>query len=147
MKTSWNPGRILAGIYAWLLAVFFGSVLLDVVYSRLLKSAEGFPAGSPVFGEVADFLLILGAVTFLFALAAFVFSFGSAPARNLFLASFLLLGFEFVAPVILSPLLQGQMASSISALGPWLRLVPSGLASVLAFAGLQALYRTAKGGA
>jgi hypothetical protein len=142
MREPRNPGHLLASIYAWILAVFLGAVLLDIVYSTLLEDVEGFLAGPSVYSEVADFLLILGALTIIFALAAIVFSWDVGSARNLFLASSLLfVGFEFLAPVVLFPVLRSSQGSSVLGLGPLIRLVPTALASLLAFAGVRDLYR------
>jgi len=135
-------GRLLSGCYAWILAVFLGAVLLDIVYASLLDAVEGFRAGPFVYSEVSDFLLFLGALTVLFALAAIVLSWPVTSARNLFLASVLLLvGFEFLAPLLLFPVLRSSQGSSAPGLGPFIRLAPTALASLLAFAGLPGLYR------
>lgn len=142
MRELRNLRHLLAGIYAWILAVFLGAVLLDIVYSTLLEDVDGFLAGPSVYSEVADFLLILGALTILFALAAIVVSWDVGSARNLFLASTLLLvGFEFLAPVVLFPLLRSSQGSLVLGFGPFIRLVPTALASLFAFAGLRNLYR------
>jgi len=142
MSESRNLGRLLGTIYAWILAVFLGAVLLDIVYSTLLKDVDGFLAGPSVYSEVSDFLLILGALTILFALAAIVVSWDVGSARNLLLASSLLLvGFEFLVPMVLFPVLRSSSGSSILGLGPLIRLVPTALASLLAFAGVRDLYR------
>ena len=142
MREPRHPGHLLADIYAWILAVFLGAVLLDIVYSSLLEDADSFVASPYVYSEAADFLLILGALTILFALAAIVVSWEVASARNLFLASSLLLvGFEFLAPVVLFPVLRSSQGSSVLGLGPFIRLIPTTLASLLAFAGVRDLYR------
>jgi hypothetical protein len=146
MREWRNLGRFVGGIYAWILAVFLGAVLLDIVYSTLLEDVAGFRAGPSVYSEVADLLLILGALTVLFALAAIVVSWGVRSARNLFLVSLaLLVGFEFLLPVVLFPVLRTSQGSSVFGLGPWVRLVPTGLASLLALAGVGELYRQRNG--
>jgi hypothetical protein len=139
--------HLLAGAYAWMLAVFLGAVLLDIVYSGLLKDANGFVAASVVFSEVADFLLMLGAFTILSAFAAVVLAWDVGSARNLFLASSLLLiGFEFLVPVILFPILRSAQGSALLGLGPVIRLLPTALASLLAFAGVRDLHRQQNSG-
>src|SRR4030042_2667513 len=55
---------LIVGLYAWVVAVSFGAVLLDVVYSNLVSEAAA------AFSEVADFLLSISAVTVLAALGA-----------------------------------------------------------------------------
>jgi len=101
MREARNLGHLLGGIYAWSLAVFLGAVLLDIVYSTLLEDVDGFLAGPSVYSEVADFLLLVGALTLLFALAAIVVSWDVRPARNLFLVSSLLLvGFVSLTALI-----------------------------------------------
>jgi hypothetical protein len=142
MGESRTLGRLLGGIYSWLLAVFLGAVLLDAVYSGLLEHVPNFVAGPAVYSEVSDFVLIPGGLTLLFGLAAVVVSWHVRPARNLFLVSLMLLvGFEFFLPIVLFPILRGSAGSSVFGLGPSIRLVPTGLASLLASFGVRELYR------
>ena len=49
----------LIGLYVWVLTIFFGMVLLDILYARLV------PEAAAAFSEVSDFLLFTGLVTFL----------------------------------------------------------------------------------
>jgi hypothetical protein len=128
--------HLFGALYAWCVAVFFGAVLLDIVYGGLLNSLNA-PLAQSAFGEVSDFLLILGAFSFLAALAAIGVSAGMLSATYAFAASLLLLSSEFLAPVILSPALSSSRVSSFP-IGTVLRLVPVALASFLAFWGLRA---------
>jgi hypothetical protein len=130
----------LSGAYAWLAAAFFGSVLLDVVYTSLLRDAGG-PSLQGVFGEVSDFLLILGAPTLLAALAAIALSWSTPPARNLFLASLVALSLEFIGPMVLFPLLGNPSNSPLPGISAHARLIPLALASILALAGFRNLCR------
>jgi hypothetical protein len=85
-------------------------------------------------------LLVLGGLTILLALAAIIASWDVAAARNLLLVSLvLLIGFEFLAPLILLAVLRN--AQSPVEFGPLLRLLPTAFASLLAFAGIRELYR------
>lgn len=127
-------------MYAWSAAVFFGAVLLDVVYASVLREAGGGFAQS-VFGEVSDFLLLLGAPTFLSALAASVLSWNVPTVRNLFLASMLILSLEFVVPIVLFPALRTSSASPLPNVMPYVRLLPLALASILALGGFRKLPR------
>jgi hypothetical protein len=118
-----------------------GAVLLDIAYSRSLESIEGFLAGPAVYSEVSDLMLIPGALTVLFAVVAIVASWPVRPARNLFMVSAMLfVGFEFLAPVVLFPVLRSSAGSFPFGLGPWIRLVPATLASLFAFAAVRDLY-------
>lgn len=132
--------ELLAMTCAWFLAVFLGGVLLDIVYSAQLSSVENLRAGAAVYGEVADFLLILGVITALFALAATVVVWDVPAARNLFVISLLLLGLEFFAPIVLFPILLSLPGSSGAGLGPFLRLIPTALASLAALAGTRTVF-------
>lgn len=142
MRHSRGLAGLVAAAYAWILAVFLGAVLLDIIYSSLLQEVDAFEAGPSVFSEVSDFLLMLGALTIAAALAAVVVSWAVRSARRMFLASVVLLvGFEFLAPVVLFPVLRGSQGSSVLGLGPLVRLVPTGVASLLAFTGFLELSR------
>lgn len=133
--------QFLAGLYAGLQSVLLGAVLLDIVYAGLLEKAGASPAVSTVYAEVSDFLLLLGALTLLGAGAAIVAAWRAAPARNLWLAGVaLLVGGEFLAPILLFSFLRGAPASALAGLGPYLRLTPAALAFGLAWAGLHRLY-------
>jgi cytochrome c biogenesis factor len=134
--------HILAASYAWILSVFAGNVILDIVYSRLLDRVEDFPTRSSIYAEVSDFLLLIGAIMVVLALAAIVSSWSVAPARNLFIASILLiLIFEFLVPVVLFPFLRDSSGTPADSIGPWLRLVPVVLASFCSFWGLRQFYQ------
>lgn len=131
---------VIGGLFAWSASVFFGAVLLDVVYSSLL----GDPSGSSlqtVYREVSDFLLVLGAPTLLVGLLAAAIWWNSAPARSLFLISLLCLSLEFSMPIVLFPLLRTSPDSSSFGFGPYVRLVPLALASLLALAAFRSLSR------
>ena len=127
--------RLLCGLYTWMVTVFFGAILLDVVY---------FHTGSgttDMFQEGSDFLLLLGMLTALAGIGAVAASWGWEITRNYFLTSFLILSVEFISSM-LSPLLQWLQASPEFNLGTYIRLVGSLLPTVLAFGGLVRMYRT-----
>ena len=49
---------LLAGLYTWMISVFCGAVLLDIVYSNLVSGTDlAFEAGE-IFSEGADFPLL-----------------------------------------------------------------------------------------
>ena len=129
---------IAVGFYAWISATFFGGILLDIVYFKLLSDGLNVLESTGVFSEIADALLCLGAVVFLAACGAIAASWKSRTTRSLLIASLLMLILEFVTPVFFSWLIPDTQNYSF---GPWLRLTLSGLASLLAFLGLQAYYR------
>ena len=131
--------NFLGALYAWSTAVFFGAVLIDVVYASLLREAAGAFV-KPVFGEVADFLLLLAAPVVFTALAATALSWDVPGARHLFLASLLVLALEFILPIFLSPLLKTSPNSPITGISPYLRLAPLAVASVLALGGYRNLF-------
>ncbi len=126
--------RLLCGLYTWMVTVFFGAILLDVVYFHTGSGTTG------MFQEGSDFLLLLGMLTVLAGIGAVAASWGWEITRNYFLTSFLILSVEFITPMA-SPLLQWLQASPGFNLGTYIRLVGSLLPTVLAFGGLVRMYR------
>ena len=117
-------GSLAVGLYAWLTAVSFGLAVLDIVYARLV------PGAAAAFSEVADFLLVVNAVTVLAALGAIGLSWNSSATRSLLIASVGVIVLGFLAYMFLSPFrLEG------STLGPGIRIILAGAVSLLAFAG------------
>jgi hypothetical protein len=132
---------LLGALYAWTAAVYFGAVLLDVVYSSLLGSVDERLA-RPVYGEVSDFLLILAGLSLLAGLAAIAVSWDFTPARVLFAASLLVVAAsEFLTPIALRPLLGTSPNPPVLAITPLVRLVPLALASLLALGAFRAVPR------
>ena len=130
-----SPGRLgsfLGGLYTWMVTVFFGAIMLDIVYANLVNEA------APAFSEVSDFLLLLGAFTIPAAIGAIAFSWKSSIARNYFIASLAIILLEFLGPAFFSPLIQDMQDSILPTI---VRIIISGLASILAFIGLHKLYR------
>lgn len=132
--------HVLGAVSAWSAAVFLGAVLIDVVYSGLLEDVDESFLRS-VSGEVSDVLLILGGFSFLATLAAIATSWNAPLARNLFAASSLLLASEYLAPIVLVPLVGTSPDSPAAAIDPYVRLVPIALASLLALGAYRALFR------
>jgi hypothetical protein len=94
--------------------------------------------------EAADFLLLLLALTLLAGVAAIAATWKVGPARNLLIASFLLVVAEFLAPVLFFDAIEAVRASLGFNAGSWVRLTLSSLSSLLAFIGFWKLYfRTA----
>ncbi len=124
-------GSVVVGLYAWVVTVSFGAVLLDVVYSNLA------PEAASAFSEVADFLLLIEAVMVLAAFGAIGLTWNSRVVRNLLIASLVIVILGFIAPAFLSPFLH----NGNSALGGVIRLIIGGLASILALVGLYKFYR------
>jgi hypothetical protein len=125
---------LFVGLYAWVAAVFFGGILLDKVYSNYLKGILGSSESTMVFSEIADTLLCIGIVMVISAFGAIAVSWNSRIARNLFIASLLAFSFEFLIPIFSSFIKNTQDLA-------WIRLFPSGMASILAFIGLYKYYR------
>ncbi|RPI78511.1 MAG: hypothetical protein EHM41_24620 [Chloroflexi bacterium] len=55
-----NFRSLVVGLYAWIATVFFGLILLDIVYAKLLRAVPGAVEVTTVFSEVADILLMAG---------------------------------------------------------------------------------------
>lgn len=129
-------GSFFAGLYIWSISIFLGAILIDIVYSNLIVSRN--IEASAIFEEVSDFLLIIGMVVIITAVVSIVLSWKLKIARNLFIASFLIIIFEFLTPIIFSQFIQEFSA------GKWTRLAISGLASILANIGLYYFYKQRK---
>jgi hypothetical protein len=129
---------VLVSFYAWISAVFFGITFLDIKYSRALKDVVEGSNEPVIFSEISDLLLLLGALAVLAALVAIAFSWNLAAARNLLIASLIILSLEFLIPVLFSRMIQDAQFAD---LGPWLRMLPIGAASLLAFIALGGLSR------
>lgn len=118
---------LLVGLYAWLVAASFGMAWLDIQYARVLPDDAG------AFGEVADFLLFVTLLTGVAGIGAVGLSWHSRATRTLLAASLVaVLVVPFVALLVLS-----QVAPASPAAGSAIRLLISGAASVLAFAGFR----------
>lgn len=123
------------GSYTWMVTVFFGAILLDILYFRSMQALPGIADSSEVFSEVSDTLLLLGFVVIFFAFAAIASSWKFRNARSLFIASLLMIILQFITPFFVSWIIQDTQDLSI---GPWLRITLGGLASMLAFMGASA---------
>ena len=115
---------LVVGLYAWLAAISFGLVLLDIVYAGLV------PEATMALSEAADFLLLVNAITVLAALGAIGLSWNSRTARNFLVASLAFIILGFLAYMLLSSFLQDS-----SYLGTGIRVILAGSVSVLAFMG------------
>jgi len=136
-------GATFGALYASSAALFLGAVLLDVVYSSLLGEADESSIRT-VYAEVSDFLLLLGAATFLAGVAANAACWNHARARTLFLISLIVLSVEFVVPVVLFPVLKTSADPSGSGITPFIRLIPLALATLLALVGVLSLLSNAE---
>lgn len=145
MKTSTDHlPYLLAGLYTWIVSTFFGMTLLDIVYSRIAASALKPSETATLFSEAADFLLLIGMLTILAAIAAISSAWSSRSARNLFIASILVvIAIEFLAPILFFSLIQSIQVNLGLDPGLWIRLIASALSSILAFVGLWKLYHSA----
>lgn len=125
-------------VYAWMTAVFFGGVLLDLVYFKTLNDRLATSYSAVLFSEVSDFFLLFVFVLIVAAVAAIALSWKSTTARIYFAASLFFTIFELITPVIFSQFIAN---SQNFAFGPWLRITLNGLASLLAFIGLYKYFR------
>ena len=130
---------LLAALYAWIASVFFGAVLLDIVYFNAASSALKPSETIMLFSEAADFLLLILALTLLAGTVAVVAAWKAAPARNLFIASLLLVVAEYLAPMLLFSIIEMAQSSMGFNVGSWVRLTLSALPPILAFLGLWKL--------
>ena len=125
---------LLVGLYAWVAAVLFGGILLDMTYAKLLKDAIGLSERTMIFSDISDTLLLFSFVMLITALGAVLSSWKYRTARYIFVASILAFFFEFLIPLGIPFIKDAQGLS-------WIRLLPSGMASILAFIGLYKFYR------
>jgi hypothetical protein len=137
MDSLRNVRHFFGALYAWWIALFLGTVVLDLVYSRLLVSAVGTLAVASVYREVSDVLLLLGAFAALAGLIAVGVTWRVPSARALFALSLLAVGSEFVVPLILGPIFTGSPEAAPFGIGPLVRFLPIGIASLLAFLGFR----------
>jgi hypothetical protein len=133
MGISRTLSRIVGGVYSWTITIYFGAVLLDVVYSRLLNSSLGTGAQA-AYNEVSDLLLLIGGFALLAGFLAIGLSWDVPAARNLFATSLLVvLVPELLTVMVLFPLSRTSPEAPILAYGPLIRLGPIGLGSVIGF--------------
>ncbi len=118
---------IVVGAYAWVVAMFWGMVLLDVAYANKLRDALAPSTALPVFSEIADFLLLIGSFIVVLGLGAVLLTWKSRGARISLLASLILLLLQFTAPALLAEMNPSD--------GQWIRIVSSTGISLLAFLG------------
>jgi len=139
MKSVANWQFLLAAFYTWTASVFFGAVLLDIVYFNAASSSLAPAETLILFSEAADFLLLILALTLLAGMVAVGAAWKVRPARNLFIASLLLVVAEFLAPMLFFSIIETAQASLGFNVGSWVRLTLSALPPILAFLGLWKL--------
>ena len=125
---------LFVGLYAWVAAAYFGGILLDMAYVNNMGGVFGSSESAMVFSEISDTLLCIGFVMVIAAIGAIAVSWNSRLARNLFIASLFAFPFEFLIPILFS-FIRPTLELS------WIRLLPSGIASILAFIGMYNYYR------
>lgn len=142
MRLSRTMSHAIGGMYSWIVTIYLGAVLLDMVYSRLLRELVRADVQT-VYSEVSDLLLLFTGLTLLAGVLAVGFAWNNTRARNLFAASLgaILLAW-FLAFALLIPLSRTTPESGILSLGPLIRLVPLGLASVISLLGFRSLSRS-----
>ena len=128
-------------MYAWIVAIYFGAILLDVVYSGLLDNSVGSGV-QVVYSEVSDLLLLLAGFVVFVGLLAIGFSWDASVARNLFTMSLLVIVVPgILALLVLFPLSRSAPEAAILAYAPLIRLTPIGLASLIGLLGFCSLSR------
>ena len=141
MKTIANNWQyLLGGLYTWIVSIFFGAILLDIVYSNTVRSTLKPSETAALFSEGADFLLLIGTLTIIAAIGAICSSWSLGFVRNLFIASILFVVLEFLTPMLFFSLIQMAQINLGLNVGSWVRLSGSALSSILAFVGLWKLY-------
>ena len=139
MKSVADWQFLLAAFYTWTASVFFGAVLLDIVYFNAASSSLAPAETLMLFSEAADFLLLILALTLLAGMVAVGAAWKVRPARSLFIASLLLVVAEFLAPMLFFSIIETAQASLGFNMGSWVRLTLSALPPILAFLGLWKL--------
>lgn len=122
---------LLAGAYAWLVAVSFGAILLDITYARLVTD----PAN-----EAADLLLLVVGLALLTGVAAVTAARRSLAARNLLLVSLALVIGELLVPALAGSIIRDAAATTLG-IGPAVRLGGSAAVSVTAFVAFALVWR------
>ncbi len=141
MKTIAKNWRyLLAGLYAWIVSTFFGTILLDILYSRVASRDLKPSETAAMFSQAADFLLLIGAVTLLAGIGAIGTLWSLGSVRNLFIASLFFVAAEFLTPMLFFSLLHNVQINLGLNIGMWIRLIGSTLSSILAFVGLWKLH-------
>jgi hypothetical protein len=125
------------GFYVWISAVFFGGIILDVVYARNLEYILSAPDKASFFAGISDFLLYIAFILIIAALVAITLAWKSPAARNFLIASLLVFSLEFWLPILFSTI---KITQDLS----WLRFVIDGTGSILAFVGLQRYFHVDK---
>lgn len=123
---------LLAGAYAWLVAVGFGAILLDVTYARLVTDLTN---------EAADLLLLIVGFAFVPGVAAVTAAWSVTAARNLLLISLALVVGEFLVPAVAGSIIR-DAATTMPGIGPALRLGGSAAVSVTAFVAFALVWRS-----
>jgi hypothetical protein len=139
MEASRTLCRVVGGMYAWTITLYFGAVLLDVVYSRPMTGSIG-TAAQGALNEVSDLLLMIEAFALVAGLAAIGLSWGVPAARTLFATSLVVaLLPTLLAVMVLLPLSRTSPGAPILAYGPLIRLAPLGLGSAIGILALGSL--------
>lgn len=122
---------LLVGAYAWLVAVSFGAILLDVTYARLVTDPTN---------EAADLLLVIVGLAFMTGVAAVTAAWRSTAARNVLLVSLALAIGEFLVPALAGSIIR-DAGATMPGIGPALRLGGSAAVSVTAFVAFAFVWR------
>ena len=115
---------VIVGSYAWLAAISFGLVLLDMIYAGLV------PDASTVHNEASDFLLFVNTLTALTAIGAIGSSMDIKSSRNFLTASLLIIISGFLINITPS-----AVSWNYSYSGQIIKVLLTGSVSILAFAG------------
>jgi membrane-bound metal-dependent hydrolase YbcI (DUF457 family) len=127
-------GSLFANLYGWLLAAYFGTIVLDVLYSRTVKNVLPSAETDRVFSAVSDFLLLPFFLSAFAAVGAAMFAV-TRRASIMISASAAVLFAQVPVYFLFGPLLE-QMNLGTSA-----RVILSGAASMLALGGVVRFHR------
>jgi len=129
--TGTDGGRLadwLLGFYTWIVALAFGSAIIDSIYARFLAGGATVAAVARAFNESADFQQLPMALAVVVGIGALVMTAQKPLARNLVIASLALT----LAPLPVA-MLFGDLAAAAGA-GTGLRLALGAGASLFAMA-------------
>lgn len=124
---------LVTGLYAWVVTIFFGIVLLDMAYTNLLTGVLSTSQRIAILDEVSDLLLLIYGLGVLTGIGAFLLSLPFKHARNLTLLSLGMVLLELLAPGLLARIIESTQSPY---LGSWVRVTLSGMASLFAFGAL-----------
>jgi hypothetical protein len=127
-------GVLVVGVYTWIMTVFFGASLSDVVYATQISGD---------LTEVGDFHLLVVALAVVAGIVALAAAWKRRTAAFVLAGSLALVVAEILVPALLGPAIRDVEGGLGLRVGPWIRLGAAMAASVLAFVGWWTYARAA----